>query len=135
MSGAFDVREDGYCFVCGPENPIGFRATFVVDRQARSARCELTLPREFQGWENVVHGGMLSTLLDEAAIYACRTLGERFVTAELQVRFRKPVQVGVPLAVEAAVVGQRRKVLEVTSRLLQGDELCAEAAVKVFQLA
>jgi len=135
MGDAYDVREDGYCFVCGPQNPIGLKAVFVLDRQARSACSELILPREFQGWENVVHGGMLSTLLDEAAIYACRTLGERFVTAELQVRFRKPVQVGAPLRVEAFVVGQKRKVLEVTSRLMQGGEMCAEAAVKVFQVA
>jgi len=130
-----DVREDGYCFVCGPQNPIGLRAQFVIDRDSRSSRCEISLAREFQGWENVVHGGMLSSLLDEAAIYACRCCGERFVTAELKVTFRKPVTVEVPIVVSARVVAEKRKLLEVESQLEQGGEVCAVAAVKAFRLA
>jgi uncharacterized protein (TIGR00369 family) len=130
-----DVQEDGYCFVCGPENPVGIKAEFTLDPEAKSARCELTLPREFQGWEKVVHGGILSTLLDEAAIYACRTCGEGFVTAELQVRFRKPVAVGVPIVVSSRVVKEKRKILEVESRLEQDGKVCAEASARVFRLA
>jgi len=130
-----EILEDGYCLVCGEDNPIGLKARFITDPEEKSSSCELQFPREFQGWENVVHGGMLSTLLDEAAIYACRTTGERFVTAELQVRFKKPVAVNTPLKVSARVLGEKRRILEVVSSLEQEGELCAEAAVKVFRLA
>ena len=129
------VEEDGYCFVCGPHNPVGIKARFEQDPVNRTARCELELPREFQGWENVVHGGILSTLLDEAAIYACRTVGEQFVTVELAVRFRKPVSVEKPLRVFAQVENEKRKMLDVVSRLEQGGDVCAEAKVRVFRLA
>jgi len=129
-----DVREDGYCFVCGPQNPIGLKARFAIDPDTKSSRCELQLSREFQGWENVVHGGMLSSLLDEAAIYACRSCGKRFVTAELKVTFRKPVAVGVPLMVSAQVVNQKRKLFEVQAQLEQEGEICAVAEVKAFRL-
>lgn len=130
-----DVREDGYCFVCGPNNPIGLKANFTIDKTSRSSRCELRLAREFQGWEKVVHGGMLSSLLDEAAIYACRCCGEHFVTAELKVTFRKPVAVDEPLLVSARVVAEKRKLFEVESQLEQGGEVCAVATVKAFRLA
>lgn len=130
-----EIQEDGYCFVCGPQNPIGLKARFVIDRPSRSARCDLQLAREFQGWENVVHGGMLSSLLDEAAIYACRSVGDKFVTAELQVKFRKPVTVGKPLVVSARVVSEKRKLLAVEGQLEQGGDICAEAQVKVFRLS
>ncbi len=130
-----EILEDEYCLVCGRDNPIGLKARFETDPGEKSSHCTLQLPREFQGWENVVHGGMLSTLLDEAAIYACRTTGERFVTAELQVRFKKPVVVEQPLRVSARVLGERRRLLDVAATLEQGGELCAEAAVKVFRIA
>jgi len=130
-----EVNEDGYCFVCGTENPIGLKANFSTNRDTKSASCTLTLSRNFQGWENVVHGGMLSSLLDEAAIYACRTCGESFVTAEMKVNFRKPVQVLEPMTVSATVVREKRKVYEVESQVVQGGEICAQATIKAFRLA
>ena len=130
-----DVNENGYCFVCGEDNPIGFKAAFTLDRETKSAASNLNFRREFQGWENVVHGGMLSTLLDEAAIYACRTCGERFVTVELNVVFRKPVAVDAPVAVTARVVRGKRKIFDVESQIEQDGDVCATARVRAFKLA
>ena len=130
-----EIREDGYCFVCGDRNPIGLKTQFTLDRGERRAECEISLPKEFQGWENVVHGGILSTLLDEAAIYACRTIGERFVTAEISVRYRRPVSVERPMNVSARVLKVKRNILEVESTVVQAGETCADAVVKIFQLA
>lgn len=128
------VSEDGGCFVCGRDNPIGLRAAFAVDRQAQRAAATLVIPPGFQGWAGVVHGGIIAALLDEACIHACRSLGEQFVTAELAVRYRQPVPVGQELTVTGEVTERKRKILQVRARLEIDGRLHAEADSRVFFL-
>jgi uncharacterized protein (TIGR00369 family) len=125
------VRTDG-CFVCGLENQSGLKATFTTDQENHRSSCRLTLDERFQGWENVVHGGVIAALLDEACIYAGLGLGRQLVTAELAVRFRKPLPVGQEVVVTGEVVEIRRKVLRVKASLSVGDEVHAEAESRVF---
>ena len=56
---------DNYCFVCGKDNPLGLKIKVRYYPDALAAETALTLPREYQGWADVIHGGILSTLLDE----------------------------------------------------------------------
>ncbi|HUA09646.1 MAG TPA: PaaI family thioesterase [Candidatus Acidoferrales bacterium] len=101
--------DDGYCFACGPENPIGMHLHFEPDRDG--VRAQTTLAREFQGWQSVAHGGIAMSLLDEAMAHAAGAAGHRGVTASINVRFRKPVPIGEPLAITGRVAWQRRNVL------------------------
>ncbi len=101
--------DDGNCFACGPENPIGLHMHFEADGDG--VRAQLTLAPEFQGWKSVAHGGIATALLDEAMAHAAGHAGHRGVTASLNVRFRKPVPIGEPLAVTGRVAWQRRNVL------------------------
>ncbi len=129
-----DFEKDRGCFVCGPDNAQGMHADFTLDEQQQAAYCEMELGPSYQGWQGVVHGGITSTLLDEAGIYACRTQGETFVTAELNVRFRKPVPVGKKVRVSAQVKDRRRSVYKVVSQLTIDDEIYAEAEARVMCL-
>lgn len=128
------VIADAHCFVCGQDNPIGLKARFAVDEQAHSASCTLRLPAEFQGWQEVVHGGIIASLLDEACIYACRTISEKVVTAELSLRYRRPVPVDAEVAVQAQVTQRNRRTMSVTARLTIGETVHATAKTKVFVL-
>ena len=129
-----EIREDRSCFVCGPENPGGLQARFDTDPATRRSVCRLTIPAGFQGWREVVHGGVISALLDEAAIYACRRPGESVVTAELTVRFRKPVPVGREVEVSAEVVDERRRVIRSRSRLEIEGIVHAEAEARIVRV-
>ncbi|MEZ4484739.1 MAG: PaaI family thioesterase [Syntrophotaleaceae bacterium] len=108
------------------------QAVFSCDPENLRSRCTLTLGENFQGWRGVVHGGVIASLLDEACIYAGRSLGETLVTAELTVRYRKPVPVGQAVTVSGEVLERRRKVLKVKARLEIDSELYAEADGRVF---
>ena len=55
---------DNYCFVCGKDNPKGFKIQVRYLEDEMAAETELSLPREFQGWADVIHGGILATMLD-----------------------------------------------------------------------
>ena len=101
--------DDGFCFACGPENPIGLHMQFAPDGDG--VRAELTLAPEFQGWKSVAHGGIAMSLLDEAMAHAAGHAGHRGVTASINVRFRKPVPIGALLAITGRVTWQRRNVL------------------------
>lgn len=126
-----ELIKDNGCFVCGPVNARGLRAEFTFDREGRVASSHLIVPEWAQGWQGVTHGGILSTLLDEACAHACRTVGAHPVTAELTVRFRKPVPVGVEVFVRGEVVEVRRRVLQAKAELQVGGEVYAEAQARV----
>lgn len=130
-----DLDKDRGCFVCGPENATGLQAGFSFDPEQQRSFCKLTIGERFQGWADVVHGGVIASLLDEACIYAGRGLAETLVTAELNVRYRKPVPVGQEVNVTGEVLERRRKILKVRAQLEVNGELHAEADARVFLLA
>ena len=55
---------EDYCFACGPKNPIGLHLEFqLADGKFRAHKA---LASEYQGYSGIVHGGIVTTLLDEA---------------------------------------------------------------------
>ena len=126
------VVADQGCFICGTDNPIGLNVNFTIDQDNCKAEATLVVSEGYQGWQGVVHGGIISALLDEAAIYACRPKSLYAVTAGLNVRFLKPVSVDIETEVKAEVIAVRRRLATVKSCLWQAGELKAEADVKVL---
>jgi len=104
------VREDGYCFACGPENPVGLKLDFhIVD-----GRVETTfVPRhEHQGFVGIIHGGLIGLVLDEAMAKLLNLQGIEALTCEITVRLRRVVGIGEPLRVTASLVAERKRLLE-----------------------
>jgi uncharacterized protein (TIGR00369 family) len=128
------VAADSGCFVCGENNPIGFKAVIEVDQEQATSWTKVKLPAEFQGWRDVVHGGVIAALLDEVCIYACRARAEQCVTAELQVRYRKPVPIGSEVEVFGQLVDCERKFWQAAGQLKIEGTLYAEAQAKVYIL-
>ena len=101
--------DDGRCFACGPDNPIGLRLRF--EARGEGVGATVTLSDEFQGWQGIAHGGIAMALVDEAMAHAAGRAGHRGVTASVSMRFRNPVPLGEPLELSGRVVWQRRNVL------------------------
>jgi uncharacterized protein (TIGR00369 family) len=129
-----NVKSDDGCFVCGPENPIGLKVDFIVDKDNKRACANVRIGANFQGWQGVVHGGIIASLLDEAAIYACRGISDEAVTAGLSVRYKIPVAIDCLITLEAEVVSVKRHVALVKSALIVESSIMAEAEVKVMLL-
>ena len=95
------------CFVCGRENPLGLAARWVSDRESGEVRATLEIPEHFNGFPGTVHGGVLSALLDEAAVRTALLDGgfdDLLVTAKLEVTFRRPTPTCTPIVVAARIV-------------------------------
>jgi acyl-coenzyme A thioesterase PaaI-like protein len=106
--------DDGHCIGCGPHSTIGLKMRFEVNED-RSVESTVSVGPAFAGWRDVVHGGVVALLLDEAMAYAAGAHGVIGVTGELRLRFRHAVPVGAPLVVRANVRWQRRGVLGVAA--------------------
>jgi uncharacterized protein (TIGR00369 family) len=94
---------DNYCFVCGKDNPRGLKIQVRYHESELTAETELTLPKEFQGWAEVVHGGILATLLDEMMAHAVWHFAGPGVTLSMEVRFHKPLRPGEAVRVRGVL--------------------------------
>jgi len=84
-----------HCFGCGIANPFGLHLRFF-EVEPGHVTAEITVPDNYQGYPGVVHGGIVATMLDEAAGRA-HMGGDppRYLfTARLDVRYRQNVPVG-----------------------------------------
>lgn len=87
-----------YCFACGTENPIGLKLEF--SEQDGKCISRKIVPKEFEGYDGIVHGGILTTMLDEVMVQCIRRIkGEHAVTARIDVRYRQPTPVGELLTI------------------------------------
>jgi uncharacterized protein (TIGR00369 family) len=109
------------CFVCGQDNPRGLRIQFAAE--ADHVFAEFVPGPFLAGYENVVHGGIASTLLDEAVIWAVYAFYGQFgVTAELTVRFRKPMIVNKSYRIIGDMPDDRKKMWIVEARIVDDKE-------------
>jgi acyl-coenzyme A thioesterase PaaI-like protein len=115
------TRSDHACFGCGDDNPIGLHLRFSSSANGVSA--PFTPEPEHQGFESVVHGGIISTILDEAMAWATAHAGLWAVTGEMRVRFRLPLHVAEPTTVSASVTGVRGNFISTTAVLTRLSDL------------
>ena len=128
-------NDDGRCFVCGERNPEGLRLAFRMDGERGEAAAEVVFPDRFQGWQGVVHGGLLATVLDEAMIKAAWARDLRCVTGEITVRYSAPARTGVAYRLTGRVTETRGKITLAESELVDRDgQAVARGAGKLFRV-
>ena len=116
------IENNDKCFVCGMKNPFGFQVKPEIINEGASVRIECTPAEHLQGWANILHGGILSTLLDEAITYVgIGTFDQHAVTAQLEVRFRNPAPTGVKLLVCAERTKVSKRLVEAKAEVTLGD--------------
>lgn len=127
---------DEMCFACGKDNPIGLKLEFIEDDEY--CRTTFISGRNYQGYEGIIHGGIIATLLDEVmARYAWKKYGAA-ATAKLEIRFLKPAPTGVPIHLMShfvAVKRNERLFLMAASATLDDGTILAEANATVIKIA
>ena len=110
------------CFVCGRDNDLGLQLRFSFDAETGEVSSQFMPTVAHIGFAGVVHGGVVSTVLDEGMTWAVSASAKRFFFAvEISVRFRLPIAPDIALTVCAQMTQDRRRVLEATSSLLDPD--------------
>ena len=119
---------DNYCFVCGRDNPRGFKIKVSYSEAEMAAETELAIPREYQGWAEVIHGGILSTLLDELMAHAVWHFAGPGLTLSMEVRFHAPLKPDEPVRVRGVMHpanGSRRQTEGEIIRLADGQRIAS----------
>jgi len=96
------VRDDHNCFGCGADNPWGLHLIFFAEPSG-AVFTEWTPALNHQGYDGMVHGGIISTVFDEVMAWAATHAGIWAVTGRLSAAYRKPVEIGVPTIARAEV--------------------------------
>ncbi len=125
----FLANIDKECFGCGPDNPHGLQMRFESD--GTRLRSKVTLEKRFRGWSNLVHGGILSTILDETMGWTVICLTKKLMlTKGMRVNFFKPVRLGMKV-IATGYIRKRiseRKIEVVAEITNEQGELCASSS-------
>ena len=93
------------CFACGGVNPIGLKLDFY--RLGNTICTDILLGRHYEGWSNMAHGGIISTLLEETMSWAVLFFKRNFFTCRgINIKYIRPVLVGEDIRVSAKLSEQ-----------------------------
>lgn len=110
------------CFACGQQHPSGLRLRFTAP-EAEAIRSEFVVSQEHTGLGDVVHGGIVATVFDEAMVWTLyRWRYQPHVTATMTQRFRGTIASDTPLIVTARITADRGR------RRMVEAEMCSAAA-------
>lgn len=125
---------EGYnCFGCSPHNPIGLQLEFHEEGDWLSA--SWTPTRDHEGWHDVLHGGIQTTLLDELGSWLVFVkVGTAGVTSKIEIKFLKAVQIHHgAVTIRGHILESRRNIHIIEAFLYDGTgTLCAEALMHYF---
>jgi uncharacterized protein (TIGR00369 family) len=122
------VASSGSCLICGRNNPIGIHAEFLPAEGG--VQCIVKPGKHFQGYDGILHGGIVAALMDDGMCYAVTLDGPPVVTAELQIRYKAPVPVDRQLVVTASRLESRRNLFCCKAEISLDGKILASATGK-----
>ncbi len=131
-NGRINVDLDHNCFGCGSDNAHGLHLTFYPDDRG-GVWSPFVAEDRFEGYTGMVHGGVISTVLDEVMAWSLYRNETWAVTGSLSVRFRAPVMIGERTRAVGWIVGQRGRRIETGGEIRrEGDGAVLSTATATF---
>jgi len=125
--------DNNRCFACGTENESGLKLSFTYAEDGRTAETRFVAGAAYQGWKDLVHGGILMTLMDETMAKAAGPAGLSVVTAEMTTKFKRPARIGTLLICTAKIEDIRKRLVYAQTSIRSEDgTVIAEASVKLM---
>lgn len=127
-------REHCNCVVCSHTNARGLGLDFI-SMEDGSVEADFGCDKAFEGYNDLLHGGVISALLDGAMTNCMFAHGYTALTAELNVRFHHPVLIGAPATVRAWITKDLCPLFLVEAEVRQNQQVKATAAGKFMKSA
>ena len=128
----FEDKEYPMCFACGKKNPIGLKMTFKMDE--KECVSYFTPKEEHQSYNGMMHGGLISVLLDEImGHYLFCMEGKPAYTAKMALRYRQPLKIGEEVKCVGTRVKQKGRLVEMHGEIItKKGVVAAEATAKMM---
>lgn len=124
-------KDDIYCFGCSEKNPIGLNLKFTYAN--KMAKTEWVPTKEYEGFPGILHGGIISTIIDETMAKVIEHVGIFAFTVEMNVKFKDKTKTGEKLIAKAEFVEKRKKILYTKAKILnENGNVTAEGEGKYF---
>ncbi|MFH0779178.1 MAG: PaaI family thioesterase [Candidatus Eisenbacteria bacterium] len=121
----------GRCLLCGESNPWSLKLAFHVD--SRGVKASFHPHRWLQGYEGILHGGVISALLDAAMTHCLFHRGVRALTADLRIRFVEPVPCHAALDLRAWILSATPPLYRLRAELSSEARILAWAEAKFLR--
>ncbi|MFP4458532.1 MAG: PaaI family thioesterase [Candidatus Zixiibacteriota bacterium] len=121
------------CFVCGPENKRGLGLTFIA--YGDMVEAEFIPEKNLCGYTGIVHGGITASIIDEGMGWTAYAQTRKFyLTAELQLRYKKPVKYGRKYIFRAKLIDIKKKLFKAEGELVDSEDgtICVTGFAKYF---
>ena len=135
MEKAINLEDNDMCYACGKNNAKGLHLEFSFDTQEQCIETTFVPSDDYQGWQGVVHGGIIATLMDECMAKLAQFMGYRVVTASLNMRFKDVAKTGKPLSARGEITKLSKKLIYAKA-VTRGEDgkVVAEAQAKLMVL-
>ena len=121
------------CFACGQDNPIGLKLVF----EYRDDYCisEFQLTPLFEGYPGIIHGGIVSTVLDEAMAKIILTTTTKAVTIEMNTKFKMMLKSETKYFVKAKITKNKSRTISTEASIFdEENKIVASANAKFFKI-
>ena len=125
-------KEHPNCIVCSPDHQSGLHLEFTLLEDG-SVQAAFDCGGAFQGYPGLLHGGVISALLDGAMTNCLFAHGQQGITGELKVRFRHPVVTDRPAIVRAWIDRSIPPFYVLQAELIQDEWVKAKATGKFVE--
>jgi acyl-coenzyme A thioesterase PaaI-like protein len=128
-----DFFMDNACFACGVDNEHGLRLR--ITESGTGVQADIHLPQWTQGYKKTVHGGIISTVLDEMTVWAAYKRGYRCITAELCVRWKTAMSTEKDYTAHAWVTNIKHRLVQAESEIRdENHNVVAFAEAKLLRV-
>lgn len=133
--GHIELQDDSYCFVCGKKNQWGLRLSFSYENGKIISHFKPA--KIYQGYKDIIHGGIITAILDESMIQAALKEDIMPLTAEITVRFKQPLYSNEETIIKAEILERKSKLIKAHSLLIKKSDgtVIAEASAKLVPVS
>ncbi|MDI6449288.1 PaaI family thioesterase [Anaerobaca lacustris] len=125
-------REHNHCLICGKRNPWSLGLQFRADATGQ-VRAHFQAHRRLQGYDGILHGGVIASLLDAAMTHCLFHRDVRAVTGDLHIRFVQPISCSARVEIRAQVVLAKSPLYRLRAELCCAGRVMAWAEAKFLQ--
>jgi acyl-coenzyme A thioesterase PaaI-like protein len=121
------------CVVCSPENQQGMHLDFQASADGQ-VTADFIYDKVFEGYSGILHGGVISAVLDGAMTNCLFAQNQIAVTADFRIRFRHPVSTGQSARVRAWITRSHPPIFELKAEIVQNGQIKTVATAKFMEM-